>query len=185
MDEVIDEVNGEKIINIKNELEKLPLDLRIIKYKEVLRIMAEISIDHNTDELKKHIERLTSIKENLPDDIINPVSTVVEKHQNTIWFKLGVLFAQGKIIQKGFNYFYESIEFNSERSISLYIGKNILNIKNPNSVRPFLHDTLKDIDSDKNIYTYDRINRIYKYCKNNNIQMCDLFISKQKNIKRY
>jgi len=185
LDEVIKEVNNYTIKNIKNSIKEFPKETQVKKLKKVISAMAEISIDNDTDEFKSHIERLSSLKENLPEKEVDNESEEINKHKNKIWFKFGLLIVRGKITQKRHYYYYEGIEFDSEQSVSLYIGEKILNLTNPKSLRPYFNATLRELDNDKNIYGYKKINIIYDYCKRHKILMSEDFIEKKAKAKRY
>lgn len=187
LDEIMEEVNADYIKFIKNSIKELTIEKQIEELKKTIRTMAEISIDFNTDEFKIHIERLTALKENLPEKEVDIESEEINPHQNKIWFEFGLLVAQGQIIQRGNYYYFEGIEFDSEQSVSLHIATNTLKLKKPKSLRPYFNATFSRVnkENDKNIYGYKKVNIIYNYCNRNKISMCSLFIEKQKTAKRY
>ncbi len=67
LDEIIYEVNGGTIIRLKNSILEQPRENQCNGFKKAITAMAEISIDYDTDDFKKHVERLTFLKENIPD----------------------------------------------------------------------------------------------------------------------
>jgi len=130
--------------------------------------MTEINIDYKTDELKSHVERLTSLKENLPNGIKNNDSYKTEKYKGTIWFKVGLLFATGEmevLLKKFDNKYLKIAKFLNNLSYEKYILAS--------------HTNYKVTNTDKNIYyTKDKMEKIIKHCNENNIDITDDFISR-------
>lgn len=70
LDEIIYEINRAKIRGVKDDVKKRPLKEQAQQYKVAISTMAEISIDHDTDEFDKDMERLKIMKENIVDEKI-------------------------------------------------------------------------------------------------------------------
>jgi len=168
LDEIMEDVNGDYIIFIKKSIKELPTETQIKKLKKVIRNMTEINIDYKTDELKSHVERLTSLKENLPNGIKNNDSYKTEKYKGTIWFKVGLLFATGEmevLLKKFDNKYLKIAKFLNNLSYEKYILAS--------------HTNYKVTNTDKNIYyTKDKMEKIIKHCNENNIDITDDFISR-------
>jgi len=191
LDEIIDEVNRNRQDAYLDEIQKLPPQVQINKFKEGISVIARMKYTYKTHELDDVKELYTELRDNIIKNPSTSETNEFRNHKDKIWFKLGLLIAQGKIIRKGFYFYFENNEFDSIRSISFHIGEKILKMKNPESLRPYLSATLnnshidEDDGSEKNVYGYEKINIIYNYCKINKISMCSIFIEKQKKAKRF
>lgn len=112
----------------------------------------------------------------------NEPETSISKKKKTedfIWFKVGLLFAQG-IPQKLYSK-YKNDNFHFKK-ITLELGFK-------ESDRPYFSETINNCktstsNDDKNIYKkYDKMKSIYDYCILNNIDICSQFIAQYNQIK--
>lgn len=75
LDEIINEINRGTMRGIKDQIKKYPVDEQAQKYKVAISTMAEISIDYDTDEFDRDMERLKIMKENIVGENISDSPT--------------------------------------------------------------------------------------------------------------
>jgi len=68
IEEVIEEISGNNLKHILKSIGMPPKENQLESYKKTLREMGNIRIEYNPGEFKKHIEHMTVLKENAPNE---------------------------------------------------------------------------------------------------------------------
>lgn len=136
------------------------LDAEYLNQKEKQRCK-EMQIDFycHYAMLKKH-EMIHFI-----DDLLKTDSN--KSYKNQVWFKVGLLFAKGKVQKLYHKYKSESGHF---KKITLELGFK-------ESDRPYFSETINNsTDNPKNIYRdLNKMKKIHNHCEKNEILMCEDF----------
>lgn len=122
--------------------------------------------------MKRFIDELLPIKiksSNENSSVIND-SEAKNNFQNTTWFKVGLLFAKGKVQELYKKHITEKGHF---KKITLELDFKATD-------RPYFSETINNsTNNPKNIYSnFDKMKKIRDYCKKNEICICDDFDNK-------
>lgn len=180
LDEIIDEVNRNGQDAYLDEIQKLPKEIQVNKFKEVLSSIARIKYSNNTNELDNIKELYTELRDNISntesctranfetkDNEFNRKENKKE-YKKHVWFKVGLLYAtidMETLIEK-FNRVPIKVAVHlGFPSYEKYILATMNNYKGNNS--------------SKNIYhSKERMENIIQHCKENNMNVRNHFFNK-------
>lgn len=180
-------INIEYLI-FNNEFDKA------LKFKELIKVQIESIIDYIKHAFFIHIEttpiykKLNDLKlefENQSKFDIEKIKLINLNSDNTstnkpkikdktkeLWFKIGLSFAEGKP---------QSIKYNDKKISFEKIGTD-LGFKV--SDKTYFSNTLQNTKNIKNIYnSFDKMKLLYDYCIEKNIDMCEDFVGKYKELE--
>lgn len=130
------------------------------KYTEI-----ENSFFKDNFPVKKYTNKETTIK----------INVLSKEKSECIWFKVGLLFAEGKI---------QKIKKDNPKISFKKIAQKFNNESYEAYIKATLNEYTKS-NTDKNIYSHiDKLENIFSHCEKNNITICEEFKSKYNSLKQ-